>query len=451
MTNLSVNEQRRALVKAGKSIAGLSDADVKQAYQAHVLTNAAPFEAPAFDDVPQESGSVGPSTSSVHVDSATPDDLVNTFMNDGKGAFTKQLRTVIESLTHQVDNLQAQNDVLTLDYEAAKSAQSQGAQQVITRVVDANGKEIIPDVIINAVGERKACEIWQDLPSDAVYTVPCFDYEPPVKPAHYDMHQMHVSGTLALVALAQKKGRAVWLAGEKGTGKTTFGQYFAYSTGRPFFRISHTKSMEAQELIGGFLMPDGKTEWADGQLTQAIKTPHAVILLDEPTRNPDALEIYQTLMDEGYLDIAATGERVYTSEGVTFLATDNTDGAGDATGRYHGTFSVNQAFRDRFSFTVTVGYLSPKREAALLQRTGIRAEAAKHLVTYANRMRDMASHGEVEEPVSFRRLEAIAEAMVSGIPQSLALETALFSQIEHEQDKEAYRTNAQAHLPSLTP
>jgi MoxR-like ATPase len=208
--------------------------------------------------------------------------------------------------------------------------------------------------------------------------------------------------------------------------------------------------MESQALIGCFLLPDSKTQWSDGALTQAIKTPRAVILLDEPTRNPDACEIYQTLLDEKYYDIAETGERVWIADGVSFFAADNQNGDGDDTGRYDGTFAVNSAFGDRFKAKLQCFYMAPAHEAALLvSLTGINKNSALEIAEFANIMRGMATAGEIEEPISFRRLNALAEFIVDGIPHDLAMETAVFAFIRHEQDRETYRTQAAVHLTQL--
>ena len=262
----------------------------------------------------------------------------------------------------------------------------------------------------------------------------------------YDFQPFFDAGSLEPIAAMLRTEQNTWLYGQKATGKTTFVQELAARTDRPFFRIQHSKSMEPQDLIGQLQIPNGNSIWCDGLLLQAIKTPYAVILLDEPTVNPMACELYQTMLDERYIDVALTGERVYIAEGVNVFATDNTSGHGDETGMYDGTMSVNAAFLDRFAIQIEVGYMSFASEAALLEKKGLNSGQAFMMAKYAAAIRQS---DDISEPLSLRRLLAFTSLVVADVDHDVAMQAAIFSHVRHAQDQEAYRQIAAATLTNV--
>lgn len=321
----------------------------------------------------------------------------------------------------------------------------------ITKTVDANGCEIAPAINPQFVDVRTAADLWPKLPSipnDAdKYGFECFDYSAPYKSDDYDMSGLHATGDLQLIAIAAKNRRHVWLAGEKGTGKTSFCRALAQSTGRPFFRIQHFATMESLDLLGSTQLRDGATVWQDGLLVQAIKTPHAIVLLDEPTLSAMACQMYQTILDEGYVMVAQTGERVQLADGVMFFVADNTLGNGDDTGRYDGVAPINNAGADRYAYRIDMHYLTAAQESKLLvSQTGINKQSADVLTGYAQRVRNACQSGDIEEPISFRRLLAIAEGIVGGADVNRVFDVALFNTLRQAQDREAYRQLFNAHV-----
>jgi cobaltochelatase CobS len=73
------------------------------------------------------------------------------------------------------------------------------------------------------------------------------------------------------------------------------------------------------------------------------------------------------------------------------IATANTIGCGEDTFMYNGTKPLNQAFMNRFSLTVKMGYLAADKEIKVLKaKTGIQESLAETLVNCANDVRDAA-------------------------------------------------------------
>jgi MoxR-like ATPase len=322
--------------------------------------------------------------------------------------------------------------------------------QIITRTVhlDHEGNEVIPDVDCTKTDSKPANELWPNLPKSADYLFPCADYSGETA-TYYDMTHLHQIGALQVIAHAQHHKNAIWLKGEKGTGKTTFCENLAATTGRPFFRIGHFAMMEVQDLIGSVKF-DEKSVWEEGEFSKAISTPNAVILLDEPSLNTQCQQMYQTVLDLGYITIASTGKRIYIADGVNIFAADNTGGHGDETARYDGTESVNSAFLDRFTDIIELSYMSPAAEAQLLLPTGVNLAQAEAITDFANRIRSGVAQGDIEEPISFRRLKSLATKIAIGIDQESALEITVLNHVRNSTDRESYRALINTQLPQLS-
>jgi cobaltochelatase CobS len=267
-----------------------------------------------------------------------------------------------------------------------------------------------------------------------------------VPATEYDFSGVLANGILKLLAVCDATQSHLWISGERGTGKTALVEALAKSTGRNFYRLAHSQQMECADYIGTRVFDDeGAMVWADGLLTTALRDPCAIIAIDEPSLNPAACQMYQTILDQRYLNIPATGERVNLQPDQLIIALDNTSGDGDQSGAYHGTAPVNIAFMDRFAFIAKASYMPMAAEAKLLERYCSAAQAHA-IALYAQAVRSAVADGTVEQTVSYRRLEALAILIGSGVPQNTALVTAIFNHVNHADDEEFYRQLAGATL-----
>src|SRR5215831_15329384 len=73
---------------------------------------------------------------------------------------------------------------------------------------------------------------------------------------------------------------AVMLKGPTGCGKTRFVEAMAYDLDRPLITVSCHDDLTTADLVGRFLLDDGKTRWVDGPLTCAVRE-GAICYLDE--------------------------------------------------------------------------------------------------------------------------------------------------------------------------
>jgi MoxR-like ATPase len=250
-----------------------------------------------------------------------------------------------------------------------------------------------------------------------------------------------------MTSVERKSG--VWLHGPKGSGKTELARQIAAFTGRPFVRISMADDMDKYALIGQRI-PGAEGEgfvWRDGVLTAAIRVPGTVILLDEVSAaKPGFLFVLQTSLDVRRLTIEETGEVVPFAEGVTFISADNTDGFGDATGRYSGTGTMNEAFLDRFPRKVAIDTASPAILSRIItSRTGLNSNASDMLANLIKTSEAMAQSGKLSTHLSLRPVLVFAADVRDGLPLQKCLETSVLSALPAT-EAQAMRQHVLAHL-----
>ena len=258
-----------------------------------------------------------------------------------------------------------------------------------------------------------------------------------------------VDDLLEDIITSVNRSDTIWLAGAKGTGKTSLPREIAARTGRPFVRIAHHRTTEPVELIGSmYPSEDGGVTWKDGVLTAAIRRAGTIIVLDEPTFcRAGVLALYQTLLDHRFLTLAENGgEVVPVAQGVTFVIADNTAGNGDSTGRYADTNSMNAAFLDRATKILKVDYLPRDKEIAVLSaKTGCPQRVAEMIVDFAAKTRKAGDQGDITEGLSFRRMFAFANDLQDGIPARRAFDNCVISHAPAD-DAVALNELAKAHL-----
>jgi MoxR-like ATPase len=235
---------------------------------------------------------------------------------------------------------------------------------------------------------------------------------------------------MGALALGAEAGLNVWQVGPAGSGKTTQPEQFAAHTGRPFVKITFSRQTEIADLVGGYEVKDGATQWKDGALIAAMKRPGTVILFDEPTLAPAGVQaIIQAVTDEHRtFTIQATGEVVRAAHGIVFVVADNTNGSGDDTGQYAGTNQANAALVNRFKAMVRVDYLSKSQETkALRNHTGAPTPACEHVVDFFHKARKLP---ELETVVlSLRQMTGLVKLVAAGFPSKVALRMALLERL----------------------
>jgi cobaltochelatase CobS len=221
-----------------------------------------------------------------------------------------------------------------------------------------------------------------------------------------------------------------WLYGPPGTGKTTWAEQLAARLGRPFRTISCDDTTEAPELVGMRGPHDGRTIWLDGILASALRIPGCVILIDEPTvARAGAIMVMQSVLQNRYLFVKETGEKIVAAPGVMFIACDNTNGTGGgAASGYEDTRRMNAAFLDRWGVKLRIDYMPADVEVEVLtDRTGCTPALATLLVTTATVTRTQAADGKLNGALGLRRLVSWAKQLTNGVDPRYAFEACILN------------------------
>lgn len=214
--------------------------------------------------------------------------------------------------------------------------------------------------------------------------------------------------------VASKKFYPVFVSGLSGNGKTFMVEQACAQLKVECLRVNISPETDEDDLIGGFRLIDGETKWFDGPVVQAMKS-GAVLILDEIDRGSNKLMCLQGVLEGKGLFVKKTGEFVEPVTGFNVIATANTKGKGDETGRYMAATILDDAFLERFPITVEQEYPDTKVETKILTKLfaslGINDKAfAENLVKWADIIRKTFEEGAIDELISTRRLSHIAEA-----------------------------------------
>jgi len=214
--------------------------------------------------------------------------------------------------------------------------------------------------------------------------------------------------------VASQRFYPVFVSGLSGNGKTFMVEQSCAQAKREFLRVNISPETDEDDLIGGFRLIDGETKWFDGPVIQAMKR-GSVLVLDEIDRGSNKLMCMQGVLEGKGILVKKTGEYVEPATGFNVVATANTKGKGDETGRYMAATILDDAFLERFPITVEQEYPDTKIETKILAKVfdnlGIKdKDFVDNLVKWADIIRKTFQEGAIDELISTRRLVHIAEA-----------------------------------------
>lgn len=201
------------------------------------------------------------------------------------------------------------------------------------------------------------------------------------------------------------------LSGPTGCGKTSVIEQIYARLNMPLQSVNGHDKLETPDLIGHQTFIDGDLVFQHGPLALAMKYGHGFILNEMDYLDPGTAAGLNQILDGGMLTIPENGgEVIHPAEGFRFIATANTNGGGDLTGRYLGTQQQNLAWMDRF-WVVECDYMDPTQEEALLrgEAPGVPTEYLDQMVGVGNEIRrlfmgDNSSEGALEVTMSTRTL-----------------------------------------------
>src|SRR6056300_2016560 len=240
------------------------------------------------------------------------------------------------------------------------------------------------------------------------------------------------------------RAKNIMMTGPAGCGKTMAAKSLVKALDRPdfYFNLGATQDPRAT-LIGNTQFDKNEgTYFSESSFVKAIKTPNAVILLDELSRaHPDAWNILMTVLDQGQrylrLDEAEGSPIVKVADGVTFIATANIGN------EYTSTRVMDRAILDRF-VTIEMDVLNDEQEFGLLKFMfpEVNEEDLKAVAEIAHhtRTQSMSDSGKVTAMVSTRASVEMAGLIYDGFDLFEAAEISIFPFFSNDGGVDSERT-----------
>jgi MoxR-like ATPase len=232
------------------------------------------------------------------------------------------------------------------------------------------------------------------------------------------------------------RGKNVLMVGPTGCAKTLAAQTVAEIIGKPenffYFNLGSTQDARSALIGNTHFNKETGTVFNESTFVKALRTPNAIILLDEISRaHHDAVNIMMTVLDpiQRYLrlDEKEDSEIVKVADGVTFIATANI-GAG-----YTATRIMDRALLDRFPVKVEMNPLEQTEEYDLMvRRFNIVDEQIKKtlssIVEIASHTREQIKmeDGKLTNFLSTRSVVEMAELLIDGFELLEIAENAIY-------------------------
>ena len=240
------------------------------------------------------------------------------------------------------------------------------------------------------------------------------------------------------------RAKNIMMTGPSGCGKTMAAKALVNALDRPdfYFNLGATQDPRATLIGNTHFDKQRGTYFSESSFVQAIKTPNAVILLDELSRaHPDAWNILMTVLDQGQrylrLDEADGAPIVNVAEGVTFIATANIGN------EYTSTRVMDRAILDRF-VTIEMDVLDDVKEFGLLKFMfpEVNEDDLKAIseISHHTRTQSMSENGKLTSMVSTRASVEMAGLIYDGFSLLESAEISIFPFFSQDGGVDSERT-----------
>jgi MoxR-like ATPase len=259
------------------------------------------------------------------------------------------------------------------------------------------------------------------------------------------------------------RGKNILIVGPTGCGKTLAAQSVTQALDRPYFYFNLGAMQDARSsLIGNtHYNKDAGTFFSESTFVKAIKTPNAVILLDEISRaHHDAWNVLMTVLDDIQrylrLDEKQDSEVVKVAEGVCFIGTANIGN------EYTATRVMDRALMSRFPIKIEMTPMDYKTEFEYLKsRFSITDESSLKILSavceIANLTREQikSEDSKITNFIPTRSTVEMSELILDGFDLNEIAETAIYPNFMNDGGVDSERTYmkqvVQKYIPNTAP
>lgn len=179
------------------------------------------------------------------------------------------------------------------------------------------------------------------------------------------------------VRLAAGNNKPIWVWGPPGTGKDAVFDAISSLTRRPTLVFNIAPDVDVRAWIAVRAFDANGTSWEEGLLLKALRdgymapngtrVPYLIVLSDLDRATRSQMEPLRAIIDSlGGRIVGPDGRSHAVLQGTVVVATANTSGGGDTSGRYSSS-PVDTSVLDRFTFKVVFHGMDAKDERPILQ------------------------------------------------------------------------------------